>query len=283
MKTRTDIGDAVEHVPTGAKERPILFSGAMVLALLEGRKTQTRRIISNMPVEPVVNCHSKHTAKHTPPYFDSYRNGPRSAANPDRISANWCWWQVDNRQCLPTIRCPYGAPGDRLWVRETWATSIYCDDRKPSQMEKPGRGYGWPVWYAADGAVNTRGHGSLSGGPGFTTKGKNRVSIFMPRWASRITLEVLRVRVERVQAISEADALAEGVKSVWCNDGGETPGRPLYFTDVTRPTAGHATAAAAYQELWEAINGAESWEKNPWVWVVEFRVLTAKNAESTKK
>lgn len=167
------------------KERPILFSAPMVRAILDGRKTQTRRVVK------------LRNGQYMPPSEKADING----------------W----RQMLRN--CPYGQPGDRLWVRET-----HFDAKRLNE----GR-----ILYRADGDVSRF---------GWTP------SIHMPRSASRITLEVTGVRVERLQDISEADAVAEGV--VW--EQGQT-------------------AINVFETLWESINGAGSWDANPWVWVVEFK------------
>ena len=198
-------------------ERPILFSGAMVRTLLAGTKTQTRR---------------GGKAKHLPWLENSVLNF---------LEGKW------NQRPLP-----YGKPGDRLWVRETWRTDARLDDKAPNAFS------GWPVKYEADStALN---HGAFFG----QTDGKTRVSIHMPRWASRITLEITGVRVERLQDISEADALAEGIE-----DRGK--GFAVYGTDdgIT------FDPIRSYRSLWEQINGPGSWDANPWVWVVEFRSVEA--------
>jgi hypothetical protein len=136
------------------------------------------------------------------------------------------------------IRCPHGLPGDRLWVREAWSGDKHRVD------------------YRADGESR---HDRMVGGW--------RPSIHMPRWASRITLEVTGVRVERLQDISEADAKAEGVKprevrQFW-----------LYGASAEKRAQPYRQAAVdPYRELWESINGAGSWNANPWVWVVEFKM-----------
>lgn len=190
--------------------RPILFSGAMVRALLDGSKTQTRRIVKDLPPWPITEiCHDAGgTGKWMP-------NGP--APSGTGMAAGH--WRL----------CPYGQPGDRLWVRET-----FCD-LDDGEFE-----------YRADGECDP------NVVPRWTP------SIHMPRAASRILLEIVSVRVERLQDISEGDAWAEGVDkaealSMACADG----------------------ATAAYSALWQRINGAGSWEANPWVWVVEFkRVMT---------
>lgn len=182
------------------KERPILFSGQMVRAILGGRKTQTRRVIKNIP----------HDAAHI------WHDGGE--------------WIVENApgQCWnKKTACPYGQPGDRLWVRETW------------QLDESETGY----VYRAD----IEGFLDQAFGPPTW-----RPSIFMPRAASRILLEIVSVRAERLQDISEEDAKSEGVRPFM--------GSPLPYK-------------AAFCTLWQHINGPESWAANPWVWVVEFKKI----------
>lgn len=214
------------------KERPILFSALMVRAILKGCKTQTRRV-----VKPV------------PSYPDS--------------------WEASKFK-EPLFRCPYGQPGDLLWVRETWATSVDCDGRKPSILETPGHGYGWPVWFPADDSVWWR--GASKGGPAFMTRGKWRPSIHMPRWASRINLVVKGIRVERLQQITEADALDEGMEVV---DREPTSGDPIYRDHFCDDYAW--SARASFESLWRKLHGfgePGSWDANPWVWVVEFEKVS---------
>lgn len=192
------------------KERPILFSGAMVRAILEGRKTQTRRVIPN----------------------DWWR-----CLDPDD--------EDDRAAAIP--QCPYGVPGDRLWVRETW-----WQIPEPTARQLRDGADTWPkVAYAADESDVEREENREFGW-------KLRPSIFMPRQFSRLTLEITSVRVERVQDISEGDASAEGVYV-----GAEEP----------RATSGYYGPRNAYKHLWDSINAkrGHSWESNPWVWVLEFR------------
>jgi len=145
-------------------------------------------------------------------------------------------------------RCPHGQPGDRLWVRETWTTHAFLDDTPPRDLTTRS------LHYQADGVIKT---------------GKLRPSIHMPRWASRITLEVTGVRVERLQGISEADAQAEGLHY---HDGrgighsGWREGHGVGFV--------YDTAREAYADLWRSINGPGSWKANPWVWCVSFKRVT---------
>lgn len=193
------------------KERPILFSGAMVRAILSGRKTQTRRVVK--------------------PSFDVAR------VTYGCIGGQGFGFIFGNK----VVRCPYGEPGDRLWVKETHCLV---------------RGYSLVKWiYRADGL-------------GLPSGEKWKPSIFMRREASRISLEIVSVRVERLQDIKEADAVAEGIHRFEVNE-------CVYFhSRPTAPTEEHFNSAVmAYRDLWESINGTGSWAANPWVWVVEFKKL----------
>jgi hypothetical protein len=178
------------------KEHPILFSAPMILAILEGQKTMTRRVIKN-------NCPFV-----TGAYFDeeTERWYWTTGAEKDRTPADLCLG-----------KCPFGQTGDKLWVRETW-------------QHNP---YGGIVYRAGSGIVDCDGRGWKS-------------PIFMPRWASRITLEITAVRVERVQDITETDAWAEGIR---------TP----------NPVAG-------FMLRWEDLNlkRGYGWSANPWVWTITF-------------
>ncbi len=152
---------------------------------------------------------------------------------------------------IAEAHCPYGQLGDRLWVREAWRAGRFYDQLAPSQLPRAS-GIRFEAdkesWTAAD----------------QKRVGKLRPGMFMPRWASRITLEVTGVRVERLQDISEADAKAEGASFHDGHGVGHSGWRHDYG-DV------HASARSAYARLWEDINGPGSWAANPWVWVVEFR------------
>lgn len=209
------------------KERPILFSSEMVREILDGRKTQTRRVMKPQPDRVVSGLERRITA-----------------------AGNWLWGNRIGSLIEATSRkCPYGQPGDLLWVRETWQTWQVFDDIKPTQMpaEKMKHGINY---LASDKAWDS----------------KVRPSIFMPRWASRITLRVKNVRVERVQDISEDDIWAEGIDPVTVDSGGFTPwGESIDIQDYHRP----------FIDLWDSINAKRgySWESNPWVWVVEFEVV----------
>jgi hypothetical protein len=192
------------------KERPILFSAPMVRAILDGSKTQTRRIVKPQPEHGVTPCHWSPTG-HAVTAAPHNERGDTSCT------------------CKP-IRAPYGAPGDRLWVRETHAPR-YFDDGSPSYRAD------WTALAAAT-----------------VPQPKWTPAIHMRRADSRILLEVTDVRVERLQAITEEDARAEGVG-----------GPPLH----PGPDFAHRTAFAV---LWDEINGKRApWESNPWVWVVSFQ------------
>ena len=219
-------------------ERPILMSAPMVRAILDGTKTQTRRAIR------------KQFAADAEP-------AEVAATSPEgwQISGHSGLWWDDAGACIDdAIRCPFGQPGDRLWVRETcraeelpdWTDGVrYLADDGFVPIENTEE--------AAEQWVKLGSYGmKFSGSP------ECRVvpSIHMPRWASRLLLEITGVRVERLQDISEADARAEGCQLVQA--GG---------TVIDR-------ASDQYAALWETINGPGSWDANPWVWVVEFKRVT---------
>jgi hypothetical protein len=236
------------------KERPILFQGAMVRALLAGTKTQTRREVKWRDVSPGLNLG-----------FTGLQAVNQDARGWVLTSMGGSCWQ---ERCAPTP-CPYGQPGGRLWVRETWAHGIHA---MAALRDEDG-----PFVYAATDSIQGR------------LGDRWRPSIHMPRYVSRITLEITAVRVERLQAISETDATAEGVTAdkphTWWQGYREHNG-DLMHQQVTGDTPPdwmvephrmkrmkHLERSARdwYQALWNSINGAGSWEANPWVWVVEFR------------
>ncbi len=212
------------------KERPILFSAPMVRAILDGRKTQTRRVIKNVPSW-------EHFGRDIMDWDLSGIHQEHEQADSDR----WCLdvqCDVDDHS-REMIRCPYGAPGDRLWVRETWG--VLFPDFVHDEHE--------PTWYRAT---------DEEPGPG-----RWRPSIHMPRARSRIDLEVTGVRVERLHQISDDDALREGI---------DTEGE-VYEGGESLQSAGspHSPERYTFATLWRSINGDASWESNPWVWVVEFK------------
>jgi hypothetical protein len=246
------------------KERPILFTEAMVRAILKGQKTQTRRIVKDIPAQPAPNCHPNKLAIHPEPYFDSYCSERKTRENPRAMSVDWCWWQVDDRQCLPTIKCPYGQPGDLLWVREAWCTGERLDEFNATEIAAKANDAGFktgpygPIWYFANYEYRKWSDRDLFD---FGNPGRRRHARFMPRWASRLTLRITNIRVERLQSISKSDAIAEGIQNL----GGDTERWGI-------PGEGYAQhPCRAYWLLWESINGVGSWDANPWVWVVEFK------------
>lgn len=201
------------------KERPILFSGSMIRAILDGRKTQTRRVVKN-----------------------------------------------------PDAKCPYGKVGDRLWVRETYAILNLFTGNKQS---------GGIVFRADVGDCVQ--YDSYNEAGGFTIS-KWKPSIFMPRWASRITLEIVDIRMEHLRDISENDALSEGIITergiigahcaggVHCEVMGE-----IYFPPIAGYSNGYNLASEAFMDLWDSINGrTHPWNSNPLVWVVEFKQIESK-------
>lgn len=220
------------------KARPILFSAPMVRALLAGTKTQTRRVLRDQnPIDLGASRHGAHLSRQ--PVFDRVANAA-----------------VGHRHA-PVI-CPYGQPSDRLWVRETHAINPHPSELGLTRDSIPG------TW---DSAVAAASRVIYAADPGAHLEADGRQwrpSIHMPRWASRIMLEITGVRVERLQDISEADAIAEGIAPAY--DGWRD-----YRTSqaVNYPCAD--SAIHSYQTLWEQISGSGSWEANPWVWAVEFK------------
>lgn len=156
------------------------------------------------------------------------------------IAEDWCGNEIGVEES-GWIKCPYGSPGDRLWVRETWFSST---PKTPSRVR-----------YAADDLIRLE-DGLFA--RAVCKPPKWRPSIFMPRWASRITLEIVAVRVERLQDISDADAIREGIPD---------------YPDFTGDSPVHD-----YSALWESINGRGSWISNPFVWVIEFTRVNTKRS-----
>lgn len=164
-----------------------MFSTPMIQAILDGSKTQTRRIVKPHP------------------------------------------------SSLDNLKCPYGQSSDRLWVREAWSTAIADYIYKADYEKHPSNG----VW---------------------------KPSIHMPRIASRIDLEIIDVRLERLQDISEQNALTEGIKPIK-----DDRGWNKYTIQMPLASYNAPTAKEVFEMAWDAINGEGSWDKNPWVWVINFR------------
>lgn len=216
------------------REIPIRFNGDMVRAILDGRKTQTRWLMKPQPPRPE-DVHAKAGID-----FGLFR-GERHD-----------WWRPSGpvwavRELMgtePQWRCPYGGPGDLLWVRETHAL-LPRYDATPVRHFHPERGLATSVFYKAGGPERVFVEGDAK-------PGRWRPSIHMPRWASRLTLRVTSVRVERLQDISEDDARAEGVV------GWDVPSLGVNPRD-------------GFRVLWDSINEKRApWASNPWVWVVAF-------------
>lgn len=228
----------------GIKERPILFSGEMVRAILDRRKTQTRRVVKPQP-----NIHGSFAKmfvrKH--PFSPSALKGTPAEGTglkEDRLA--WCgedaWGNEIGLSELDFCPLKYGQQSDRLWVCET-----FCPDWA---------GHG-PI-YKADGGSAIE--------AGYSREPRWKPSMHMPRKYSRITLEITGVRVERLQDISEADAKSEG-SSLHCRHGDKSYPRRVPMQDESDLWS----YKTGFANLWESINGAESWAANPWVWVISFR------------
>lgn len=227
------------------KERGILFSAPMVRALLDGSKTQTRRLVKPQPRRGLMG------------------DGSFCPNHSDQISGEYHVWESGKRGTIPLTDgcayrwqelCPYGVPGDRLWVRETWRPEERSVDAVAGIRFRANEAFitiantqdaatAWVV------AANNR------------HDGKWRPAIHMPRWASRITLEVTDVRVQRVQEISDSDALAEGALSY-------DPNAALMRADELK----EGDARYLFRTLWDRINGKTApWDSNPWVWAITFK------------
>jgi hypothetical protein len=215
---------------TAVRERPILFSAEMVRLLLAGEKTQTRRVVK-------LPKHIAHDEVELQRMQGGYPDGVRPV------------WEYDEEPNAFSTRCPFGLPGDRLWVRETWCHT------------------GTGVWTIADA------RGATDGTPIYKAdrdewRGGEKwwPSIHMPRWFSRLSLEITDVRVEQLQDISDEDAQAEGAffdGTYWRGGVHPIKGTLQYWPSPKR----------AFEAIWRTINGEESWAQNPWVWVVSFSVV----------
>ena len=234
------------------KERGMIFNGEMVRAILDGRKTQTRRPIK-------------------------WKQTRLTEIGEREDGSKWPWSEDAEHACDFWHPCPFGAVGDRIWVRETWATlgnedgccvdwegNLCKGDERPAARiyrasceQRPGD-YG--LWSIPDDAYwkpHTKEH---------KFEGAWRPSIHMPRWASRILLEITDVRVERLNAISEEDAEAEGIDMEALYDS-----QDCYDCIADHNMTGRPTVTGAFKYLWESIYGEEGWKSNPWVWVIEFK------------
>lgn len=223
------------------KERPILMSAPMIRALLSGAKNQTRRIMKVQPEEGG--------------YVRVNGDNWNVCLAPDHYKdiQDIAWKTQGTHHVSHILKCPYGKIGDRLWVRETWAVSCAYDSYPPRDLTP----HAGSVWYAAGGGFD------FENGE----RGRTRSSMFMPRWASRITLEIAEVRVHRLQNISDDDCIAEGI--------GYVPQlgimRACGWQDYSGNTVGFLSPRDSYRSLWESINGSGSWGLNPFCWCVSFK------------
>lgn len=213
-------------------DRPIIFSAPMVRAILSGAKSQTRRIVKPQP-------------------FGGDRIEPAYSREDGFIVGQL----RDSENAWRRIVCPYGNVGDRLWVREAWRTVAAMDADRPTRIAEQCLDAGYrkpwaPIQYEAD-RQRDNWNTMQPAEPG-----KLRSPRHMPRWASRLTLEITAVRAQQLHDISEADAIAEGVRSI-------------SLADVPRNAAWSERQDFAH--LWDKINGAGAWDANPWVWAITFR------------
>lgn len=219
------------------KERPILFSEQRVRALLVGQQTQTRRIMKTQALGP---GQDNHEGVHA---FD--------------VSANHLHGYKMMAMTDISYQCPYGKPGDILWVRETWRGPIVPESAL-AEYERDPTPFRLPEFcqYRAD--SNELGHHSMN-----DTEGEQfgwQTAIHMPRWASRINLQITGVRAEKIQDISEDDIMAEGVQT-----------DSHFLNNFFTMNMNSESPKEAYRKAWQKQYGATSWEVNPWVWVVEFQ------------
>ncbi len=225
------------------KERPILFNGPMVRAILEGRKTVTRRMVKGDQV---------------PRLRQEGGEWPWVAVGQHDRRYGFVVSAGTEEECAAQLgafgACPYGRRGDRLWVRETWQADAQVDSVAPRELSR-----GEPIRYPADWDFRQTGCAMIK-------PGKIRPSIHMPRWASRIVLEITDVSVERLQDISAAQAKAEGVRLYTVHaelgDWWHVEGIETYSADPRK----------SFELLWQSTGG--DWNANPWVWVVEFKRVT---------
>lgn len=222
------------------KESPLLFRPPLVKAILAGQKTQTRRLVKPQPV----NDKSLQ---------DSWIWHGGKALEQMGYGADYVHTRMEAMKTAMLKVCPYGQLGDRLWIRESWRAARGWDSTKPREIHS-----GSPIVFPADGnALNQDGWEADEP----REYGKLRPSIFMPRWASRISLETTAVRVERLNDISEKDSISEGVERD--SDG---------WIDYQMPSTQCCQSPKdSFRTLWESLNGSGTWDENPWVYVLDFK------------
>ncbi|MEQ0315375.1 hypothetical protein ABLV51_05555 [Klebsiella sp. GB_Kp051] len=212
------------------KERGMIFNAEMVRAILDGRKTQTRRPIK-------------------------WKQTRFTEIGEREDGSKWLWSEDAEHACDFWHPCPFGAVGDRIWVREAYRFPASLDDVSPTGVGEMAVATGYrkpwaPTFYEFTGTFSD-GWKGFETPPKVSDAGKLRPSIHMPRWASRILLEITDVRVERLKSISDGDAIREGCSTADMKSGD--------------------CVADVFARLWASIYGAESWNANPWVWVIEFK------------
>jgi hypothetical protein len=227
------------------------MSAPMVLASLAGTKTQTRRLVVPQPQRGT-------------PAFGPLHVGPDVENDPTPFLV----WQ-DDPQSYFKVRCPYGVAGDRLWLREGWRTGVSLDNLNATEIATKCADAGYtkpwaPLLFTADDytrdANTLRDFGNDWGRP--------RLARFMPRWASRLTLEVTDVRVQRLQDISEEDAKAEGVEPWDALSRDQVIPGPGFDGALYRDNLHRLP----FSDLWDSINAKRApWDSNPWVWALTFR------------
>lgn len=228
-------------------ERPILFNSPMVRAVLSGQKTAMRRVIKNQPDVPVTNAIPRRNCPHGP------------------ATVNWYWRPKHGHyQSMPNtgwdFKCPYGQPGDRLWVREAWAADAQIDAVSPRDLS-----CGEPIMYPADGAVRQTGGSMIA-------SGKTRPFIHMPRAANRILLEVTDVRAERLRDSEDLALLDElgDMLDDYDSVAGKEFSRIEHLQSAGAPL-NMLPEMYGFKAYWDKVNGAGSFDANPWVWIVEFK------------
>ena len=261
-------------------ERPILFNSEMVRAVLDGAKTQTRRVIKGAALPKLLDEPFDGDDGKTYKWISCPSTHPRWGFGVFGETEEECAKELEKIGC----GCPYGDVGDQLWVRETFHNDNRDTERARAEHEDVMSVS--PIFYKADTLLSNSNIDPLPKDAGWIWK----PSIYMPRWASRIQLEVTGVRVERVQDISEDDAIAEGVINGidYPYENGELPcpscngqgvhgafGANYGVTEVDCTTCD--TYIKRFRILWDSINAKRGygWDKNPYVWVVEFKMLDA--------
>lgn len=257
------------------KERPTLFSAPMVRAILEGRKTVTRRVVKPYRKHPIVNLAD---AEPTLGYSGRH-NDP----------ASWGYEFLDDGAPAPLSAwpelCPYGQPGDQMGVKETFFAWGRWETRFSTKKGRDEWHFidmtlecGKDYLYAADGVSDTQAF--VKRRSSVTPIYWKRPAIFMPRAVSRITPEVTGVRVDRLQDITPDQAISEGIEGTRPSDLCTTTWRD-YSMSERDPFEWFGNPVDSFRSLWESINGAGSWDANPWVWVVEFKRIQKAYAEAT--